>query len=149
MRRLQAGLLIFVVGACDEATAPPVDDNPVPGQITLPSAAPGDAFGSAVAASATTVVVGSPGSDGDGEVPLQDAGEVIVYARSGNQLTLQTRLTAPSPRAGDRFGATVALDGDFLIVGAPGTDAILDREGAIYLFARQGGAWTLITPAGP
>ena len=43
---------------------------------------------------------------------------------------------------GDNFGASVALAGDALVVGAPWHDASANSAGAAYAFTRSGGTWT-------
>jgi len=53
------------------------------------------------------------------------------------------------------FGSSVAMDGDVLVVGAPGDDVVDstgDDRGAVYVFARDGASWTptqkLVAPDG-
>jgi hypothetical protein len=49
-------------------------------------------------------------------------------------------------RSYDNFGAALALDGDWLAVGAPGVDLEGARNaGAVYLFQRTGDAWQELT----
>jgi hypothetical protein len=50
----------------------------------------------------------------------------------------QARLFAPDAQQDDHFGATVAIDGDTLLVGAP---AVGDDEGAVYVYVRSDAAW--------
>ena len=73
-----------------------------------------------VALSGDAVYLGAPSDAGPGAV--------LRFPTTGGQATL---LPSPDPSAADRFGASLALDGDLLIVGAPGTDG--DR-GAAYAF---------------
>src|SRR5690606_28342041 len=50
----------------------------------------------------------------------------------------------PDGMAGDQFGATVALQGDRLLVGAPGRASQGEPQaGAVYAFRRVSGTWTL------
>jgi hypothetical protein len=52
------------------------------------------------------------------------------------------KLTPADGAAGDRFGASVALDGDRAIIGAPATLSPQDDPGAAYVFRRQlDGTW--------
>ena len=54
------------------------------------------------------------------------------------------KLTKPSPRAGDHFGASVHLaKSAALFVGAPGDDAVGADGGAVYVYRRANYAWTL------
>ena len=43
--------------------------------------------------------------------------------------------------AGDRFGTTLAMSGDYLVTGAPRKDGIGRNSGAAYIFRRQGTEW--------
>ena len=57
------------------------------------------------------------------------------------------KLTAADPADYDSFGLSLALDGDYALVGAPGYNGSGDNRGAAYLFLRnQGGAdaWGLV-----
>ena len=78
--------------------------------------ASGDGFGCSVAISGDTVVVGSYRDDGDtGAVYIFEKGVAWVDG-STNQAT---KLTACDGEAGDVFGASVALCGDTIVIGAP------------------------------
>lgn len=56
-----------------------------------------------------------------------------------NKLAVPTGL-----EAGAEFGASVAIDGDWAVVGAPGDDTTLGVDsGAAYVFRRDGANWTL------
>ncbi|MEM7307022.1 MAG: FG-GAP repeat protein [Planctomycetota bacterium] len=44
--------------------------------------------------------------------------------------------------AGDRLGTSVDLDGDRMVVGAPGDDTQASSAGAAYVFERSAGVWT-------
>lgn len=70
-------------------------------------------FGFAVAVSNRTVVVGAPGA-------RNGTGAVFVYEDRDGGLTTEHELVAPDLRTGDHFGAAVAIEGDHVIVGAPG-----------------------------
>ena len=102
--------------------------------------AAGDGFGGSVAMAGTTAVVGAPGDDVDGRV---DQGSAYVYVRDGHRWSLQARLIAADGDAGDGFGTDVAVDGDTVVVTAPGDDngAVLD-QGAAYVYVRSGTAWS-------
>ena len=117
-------------------------------------------FGRAVAAGDAEVFVGEPGNQAT-------PGFVYVYRRDGGVWTETRVLSADGAadadgfgstvyifgrrddewqpagsvsRDADLFGAAVALQGDRLIVGAPGA---ADERGAAYLFELDGGDWRL------
>jgi hypothetical protein len=109
---------------------------------------PGDAFGRRVAISGDTIVVGANADDERGG----NAGAAYVFERDSSGQGVQQQKLLPSPlREGDFFGWSVAIDGDHLVVGAPGDDRdhggtpnpATANRGAAYIYPRAGGAWTL------
>lgn len=112
-----------------------------------------DRFGSSVAVSGSTVVVGAYLEDGDGapesDDSLQDAGAAYVYVRSGEAWIQQAYLKPNLPELGTQFGDSVAIAGDTIVVGAPErpyipgpTDPKLEGAGAAFVFVREAGEWT-------
>ncbi len=68
-----------------------------------------------------------------------DAGAAYVFRRTGaNSWDGGTKLTAPDAQAGDLFGRSVALDGDYVLVGADGEGTGGSHAGAAYVFQRTG-----------
>jgi hypothetical protein len=108
------------------------------------------AFGAAVAVDEDTLVVGHPGDDHVGS----DEGSAIVFLRTqaGDSWKVAARLVASpaNPFGGDeRFGASVAVDGDVIVVGAPYYDLFgaSSDEGAAFVFVRPPGGWSgTLTP---
>ena len=100
----------------------------------------GDQFGSSVAIDGSRVVIGAPQSKA---AMLNVAGAAYVYDRQSNGTwTEQAQLLASDPSTGDRFGNSVALAGDRIMVGAPGDDNQGSNAGAAYLFKKQSdGTW--------
>ncbi len=90
----------------------------------------GDAFGTSLALSADTLFVGAPGAD-----PLGDSsGAVYVYRRQGNNWQRATMLLAPDGRAGDLIGTAIAIDGELVVVSAPGYSDTISNRGAAYVY---------------
>lgn len=86
------------------------------------------------------VVIGQPGKFVG---PNVAQGATYVYLRTGNTWTLMQILTASDGGQADYFGTSVALNQNFLIVGAYKKDAGsngLDM-GAAYVFTRSGNYW--------
>lgn len=106
----------------------------------LPAAASaGDGIGYDVAIDGDTVVIGAPAVDGG----LGDAGAVHVFTRTGSTWTEEATLVADDAAALDNFGASVAIDGDVIVVGSPGSNETTSlNTGAAYVFTRAGGVWT-------
>ncbi|MEI7932041.1 MAG: hypothetical protein WCI21_03170 [Alphaproteobacteria bacterium] len=117
-------------------------------------------FGSSVAVSGNTVVVGAPfeasSSTGVNSTPDESAsgaGAAYVFVRSGTTWTQQAYLKASNAGAGDSFGTSVGVAGDTVVVGASGEasstsgvnstpDDNLSGAGAAYVFVRSGTTWT-------
>ncbi len=106
----------------------------------LPSGlAEGDWMGEAVAIDGDTIVLGTRRDSDAGT----ESGSAYVFARSGGSWSEQAKLTASDAAAQDRFGTSVSVSGDTVIVGAPGQedDARTDA-GAAYVFVRSGLSWS-------
>ena len=105
-----------------------------------PEGACGDNFGNAVALDGDTIAVGANAAEIDGGI---NRGAVYVYVLVGGEWLLEQKLLASDGEGVDEFGASVALDGDTLLVGAhKKTIGGNVRQGAAYVFRRNGGAWT-------
>ena len=98
-----------------------------------------DAFGYVVFVRKNTIVVGAPGHTHNG---IRFAGAAYVFARQGERWVEQAKLTADDAAQSDRFGHSVALSGNTIVVGAPlhDTDRGADT-GAAYVFTLAGGTW--------
>jgi len=98
-------------------------------------------FGESLALDGDTLVVGAPLDDHSN---LTDAGSVFVFQRdqqTGQWVETQ-KLIAPSPENGDEFGSALAIDGDWILVGADrDNDNGMNNSGSIYFFIRQDGTW--------
>ena len=98
----------------------------------------GDAFGWAVDIDDTTAVIGVPKDDDAGP----NSGSVYVFIKDGNTWKQQAKLVARDTARSDSFGEIVAIEGDTIVVGAPGhTHAGIRFAGAVYVFGRQGERW--------
>ena len=113
---------------------------------------PGNEFGSAVAISASSVLVGMKLDD----APANNIGALYVFKKDGTGIWNEVAKIHASDSSADAFfGSTLSVSGSHLIVGAPG--AVNDRwtssSGAAYVFEDDGfGNWTQIeklVPDGP
>jgi uncharacterized repeat protein (TIGR01451 family) len=105
----------------------------------------GARFGSVAALSGDTAVIGAPLEDGIG-LTIADAGAAYVFERDmggANNWGELKKLTASDAQALDQFGASVAVSGDIIAVGAPlengGPGDLLGDAGAVYIFGRNVG----------
>ena len=96
----------------------------------------GDAFGSDVAISGDHAVVGAPANMG---VEYLQSGAVYIFHRSHYYGWGQVeRLTHSDAEIFDHLGASVDIEGDYVIAGAPFAN---DKTGKAYIFARSGYDW--------
>ena len=100
-----------------------------------------DYFGEAIAVNGDTLVIGAPGTDGAGGA---DYGAAYLFARTpgvSNSWTQVKKLLASDGKTSDKFGFSVTLSGDTVVIGAPGVDgapgALGADYGAIYIFERN------------
>jgi outer membrane protein assembly factor BamB len=110
--------------------------------LTNPAQAAEDRFGSDVAVSGSTIVVGATRND----TGASNAGAAYVFdASTGN---LRWTLNNPTPVSGDSFGASVAVSGDLVVVGAYNDNTGYSDAGAAYLFDASAGnlLYTLQNP---
>ncbi len=94
----------------------------------------GDEFGRSMVTQGNTMIIGAHQDDTSGGT---DAGSVHVYHRTGDDWTLSQTITAPDGEDGARFGFSVAIDGDTLVVGALLDSGAANRAGAAYIFDRS------------
>ena len=100
---------------------------------------PLDDFGSSVAIDGNTAVI-SASSESDGDT--FNNGAVYVFMRSDGVWVEQAKLLASDKATNDRFGWSVALDGDTIVIGAPRHGDIgMSKNGAAYVFVRSDGVW--------
>ena len=121
-----------------------------------------DNFGSSVAVSGDTAVIGAIGEasnattvGGNGtDNSAVASGAAYVFTRSGSTWTQEAYLKASNSGAFDLFGDSVAVSGDTAVIGAfredsnattiggDGTDNSATDSGAAYVFTRSGSTWT-------
>ena len=103
-------------------------------KLTAETRGDNDYFGRSVAIDGDTIVVGADGQD-------TNTGSAFVFAEpSGGWInnTETAKLTASVRSSGHRFGFSVALDGDTVVVGAYGEAS---SRGSAYAFTMPGAGW--------
>ena len=99
-------------------------------KITSLTPAAAQSFGRSVALDGNTLVVGAGGFDSMGNFVHQGAS---VWTGSGSTWTHQADLVPSEAIGDDRYGTSVALDGDIAAVGS---------SAVAYVFSRSGSVWT-------
>jgi hypothetical protein len=109
-------------------------------KLTAADRADSDSFGYAVAIDGDTIVVGANLEDGAGT----DRGAAYVFLKDeggADNWGQVIKLVSGDPVDVGEFGTAVAIDGDLVLVGAPGENGAGTTRGTAYLFSRdQGGA---------
>lgn len=96
--------------------------------------AAGDAFGTSVAILGDIAVVGAPDADKNGA----GSGTVYVFTAQAGVWTLQQEFAGDDTVGGDRFGLSVTVGPDVLVVGAAEHTS---SAGAAYVFRSVAGTW--------
>jgi len=100
-------------------------------RLVAPTPSVGARFGEAIRLGPERLVAGAPGE-------LDERGSVYVFFADDAGLTVDARLSAPDSLPGDELGASVALFGDLVAVGAPGVHA---GDGAAFVARRTASGW--------
>ncbi len=95
-------------------------------------------FGVELAMSGDTLAISAPFDDERGV----DTGAVYIYIRQNNLWTQQAKLFASVPKSNSRFGSSIDLEGNTLVVGAPSEHSSANYAGAAYVFVREGTSWS-------
>lgn len=96
-----------------------------------------DEFATSVAIDGSTVLIGVPGDE-------DETGSAYIYTGSGASWSEQQILTDGNGVQDDKYGYSVALEGDLAVVGSPG-------DKSVFVYERSGSSWTeldRISPAG-
>ncbi len=114
-------------------------------KLMASDATAGDLFGVSVAASNDAIAVGAWKNEGEGGGDLREAGAAYIFRFDGLDWSEEARLLAGDARRFDRFGASVAIDGDMALVGASfDDDPLLSgvlNTGSVYVYRHDGANW--------
>lgn len=96
-------------------------------------------FGVSAALDGDVLVVGAYGDSSAGS----NKGSAYVYARDAGVWSQQAKLGPNVLSSGDRFGLSVSVADDTIVVGSPYDDVLADNAGAAYVFVRDATVWSL------
>ena len=93
-----------------------------------------DRFGGSLSISGDYIIVGAAGHNENGS----NSGAAYIFKRVGTDWIQQAKITANDGTAGDFFGGSVSISGDYTIVGARGNDENGSNSGAAYIVLDTG-----------
>lgn len=105
-------------------------------EIPSPIDQPGQAFGTAVAIHNETIFVGAPGN-----IIGSDAGRVFTFDLQDESWIHDQTLIGPSAGTTETFGSTLTVNGSYLVVGSPFSQASTFRAGTVDVFQPVDGQW--------
>ncbi|WP_282049921.1 immunoglobulin-like domain-containing protein [Maribacter aquivivus] len=112
-----------------------VDGNWVQLQVfTASDAALGDDFGGSVSISEDQIVIGAARNGSNGN----NSGAAYIFEKGTNGYFSETQKIVPSDASfSDRFGSSVAISTNTIIVGTPGNNDDGDGSGSAYIFEKN------------
>ena len=133
MKKLQITILTLLlgIGLAGQSSADRV-------QLNTSAAVIHDNLGASVGISGDYAMVGVPKDDTDDG---RNAGSIQVFFRSETGWIQHQKLNTSDIVGGDELGTTLAMSGDYAIVGAPRKDDFGRNSGAAYIFTRQDTVW--------
>lgn len=109
-------------------------------QVIRPEIGQGGNFGHSLALDDDTLVVGA---EWRWDPDHLTAGGASVYARIDTEWMFDQALDASDGYTNDQFGASVAVAGDVIVVGAPENDGDgVENRGAAYVFRHRDDGWS-------
>jgi hypothetical protein len=101
----------------------------------------GSDFGSSVDIYGDYAVVGAPGDTVGNAI----CGAAYIYAKQNGSWKQMAKLTASNAVAGDKFGTSVSIYNDVVVIGAPEkTISGVWAKGRVYVFKRTGNVWSQV-----
>jgi len=117
-----------------DGNLPPISRQPE----GLPYAA---SFGASVDIYGDYAVVGAPGDTVGNNI----CGAAYIYAKQNGTWKQMTKLKASNAAAGDKFGTSVSIYDDIVVIGAPEkTISGIYGRGRVYVFKRTGDIWSQV-----
>lgn len=100
-----------------------------------------DYFGVSVAIDGNRVVVGCDDCYAYTPQPVSYAGKVFVFQRDADGWHLEAELQDSSPHQADRFGGSVDISNDRIVVGVQLDNTPDFSSGSVHVFRREGSGW--------
>ncbi|MCP4121756.1 MAG: hypothetical protein GY751_08375, partial [Bacteroidetes bacterium] len=102
-----------------------------------------DRFGTSVAIAGDRILVGAEteSQDENGNNTMSQAGSAYIFKYGNGTWVQEQKIVASDRQSVDRFGKSVDISDNVLIVGAYEEDQIDDGSGAAYIFSYNGSSW--------
>ena len=100
--------------------------------LTASDGASGDTFGNSVSLSNDTAVIGASSAN-------SLKGKAYIFKNTSGTWSQQAILTASDGASGDRFGYSVSLSNDTVVIGAASASSL---KGKAYIFKNTSGTWS-------
>jgi hypothetical protein len=98
-------------------------------------------FGNSVDIYENYAIAGAPGDTANN----LSCGAAYIYYKDNGSWKQQVKLSAPNAVAGDKFGYSVSIYNDVVVIGAPGKAISGSSEkGRVYVYKRSGHVWNLV-----
>jgi hypothetical protein len=110
-------------------------------KLTASDAAAGALFGSSVACSGSTIVVGAPHATVGSNAYQGEAYVFVKPAGGWMNMTETARLTSADAKGDDFFGYAVAENGNTIVVGTPQASGKVVAQGKAYIFVEPKSGW--------
>jgi len=104
-------------------------------QLTHPNSSANNKFASVLSISGDYVAIGSPGA------AASQTGTVYIFKKAGDSWVEDISITPASSFKSARFGSSIQLSGEYLIIGDD--DHGRGHEGSAYIYRREEGIWSL------
>lgn len=106
-------------------------------RLAANDAAGWDRFGQSVSLFEDVAVIGAPGDNDNGKA----SGSAYIFSFDGSNWAQTEKLKAIDGSGWDKFGQSVDISQNSLVIGAPGVNQINASTGAAYLFSFDGNSW--------
>lgn len=102
-------------------------------KLVLENASAFDNFGGSVTTSGNSIVVGATGQD---YFSMLRVGSAFTFVRNQDSWENQTQILSGAPYSDSNFGSSIAINGELIIVGEPGTSS---KAGSIHVYSIEEG----------
>lgn len=108
-------------------------------KLTANDGTAGDTFGYCISLDSNKVIIGAVFDDVNG---LSQKGFTYIFTMQSGNWFQTVKLASTDGASQDYFGRSVAIQGNYALVGSYFSDVTLTNQGACYFFKLENGTWT-------